>query len=239
MTSRHGKPCSEWTIHESSFSPWPVSAATRTGSTTIAPAGLSSGVAGRNCRKKSTATSPPDTNNVGKPKDAAPTSWPWRYSGGTWSKYSPTDLTCNGRYASVTVSGFEGYAVAVPEPATVALLAAGLASALAYGLRLRKRCALLGVSLRRGRNQVVNPEPPRPGKVGEFSRSLLTCRASEGAETLQGPSLRRHLAACSRFARAEHPTRLLRCRGKGASGSVSVPRKRSFFRTLRIWTGCR
>ncbi|MCX7429143.1 MAG: PEP-CTERM sorting domain-containing protein [Planctomycetia bacterium] len=65
----------------------------------------------------------------------------WRYSRGTWSKCSPADLTCNGGCASFTVTGFEGYAVAVPEPATLALLAAGFANALAYGLRLRKKIA--------------------------------------------------------------------------------------------------
>lgn len=35
----------------------------------------------------------------------------WHYVGGSWTEYASTDLTCNGTYASFTVTGFGGYAV--------------------------------------------------------------------------------------------------------------------------------
>jgi hypothetical protein len=35
----------------------------------------------------------------------------WHYSGSSWTEYASTDLTCNGTYASFTVTGFSGYAV--------------------------------------------------------------------------------------------------------------------------------
>ena len=35
----------------------------------------------------------------------------WHYSGSSWTEYASADLTCNGTYASFTVTGFSGYAV--------------------------------------------------------------------------------------------------------------------------------
>jgi hypothetical protein len=50
----------------------------------------------------------------------------WHLDDGEWTEYMPDDLTYDGQYASFTVTGFSGYGVtAVPEPATLALLAIG------------------------------------------------------------------------------------------------------------------
>jgi hypothetical protein len=50
-----------------------------------------------------------------------------------------TDLTCNGTYASFTVTGFSGYALTtVPEPGTLALLLTGLFASLACARRKRR-----------------------------------------------------------------------------------------------------
>jgi T5SS/PEP-CTERM-associated repeat protein len=46
----------------------------------------------------------------------------WHYDGSAWSPFDAIDLTCNGPYASFTVTGFSGYAVTTPEPGTLALL---------------------------------------------------------------------------------------------------------------------
>lgn len=51
----------------------------------------------------------------------------WHYDGTKWTPYDAIDLTYDGQYASFTVTGFSGYAVAVPEPASVWLLLIGLA----------------------------------------------------------------------------------------------------------------
>ena len=60
----------------------------------------------------------------------------WHYNGAAWSQYDATDLTCNGDYASFTVTGFSGYALsAVPEPGTLILLASGLMSTFVYARR--------------------------------------------------------------------------------------------------------
>ncbi|MGD0516890.1 MAG: PEP-CTERM sorting domain-containing protein [Thermoguttaceae bacterium] len=57
----------------------------------------------------------------------------WHYDGAAWSQYDTTDLTCNGGYASFTVTGFSGYALtAVPEPGTLILLASGFLIMLVY-----------------------------------------------------------------------------------------------------------
>jgi hypothetical protein len=57
----------------------------------------------------------------------------WQYDGTAWSQFDATDLTCNGGYASFTVTGFSDYALStVPEPGTLILLASGLISTFVY-----------------------------------------------------------------------------------------------------------
>ena len=63
----------------------------------------------------------------------------WHYDGSSWTPYDATDLTCNGGWASFTVTGFSGYAVTTPEPSTIALLLAGAACLLALAWRRRRR----------------------------------------------------------------------------------------------------
>lgn len=66
----------------------------------------------------------------------------WRCNGSQWSKILMSDLTCNGGYASFTVTSFSGYAVtglAVPEPSTLILLDISAISMLAYVWRRRMR----------------------------------------------------------------------------------------------------
>ncbi len=60
----------------------------------------------------------------------------WRLSGGKWSSFTASDLTSIDGYASFTVTGLSGYAVAatVPEPTELVLLMAG-----ACGIMLRWR----------------------------------------------------------------------------------------------------
>lgn len=54
----------------------------------------------------------------------------WHYDGSEWAPYDALDLTYDGTYASFTVTGFSGYAVAVPEPAMMALLSVVLLAGL-------------------------------------------------------------------------------------------------------------
>ena len=64
----------------------------------------------------------------------------WHYDGSNWSQYAATDLTCNGSYASFTVTGFSGYAVSgimVPEPGELALLLTAGLALLAWARRKR------------------------------------------------------------------------------------------------------
>ena len=61
----------------------------------------------------------------------------WHYDGTNWTPYDATDLTCNGGWASFTVTGFSGYAVTVPEPSALALLLAAGLGLLIYARRRR------------------------------------------------------------------------------------------------------
>jgi T5SS/PEP-CTERM-associated repeat protein len=62
----------------------------------------------------------------------------WHYDGGEWSQYAPTDLTYDGTFASFTATSFSGYAfAAVPEPGTLAMLAAVFAGILVWTRRKR------------------------------------------------------------------------------------------------------
>jgi T5SS/PEP-CTERM-associated repeat protein len=63
----------------------------------------------------------------------------WHYDGSSWTKFSPFDLTYDGKYASFTASSFSGYAMAVPEPGTLMLLAAGFVGLVACSWRRRGR----------------------------------------------------------------------------------------------------
>ena len=47
----------------------------------------------------------------------------WHYDGCNWAAFSAPDLTYDGVYASFTATDFSGYAVTVPEPNTLFLLA--------------------------------------------------------------------------------------------------------------------
>lgn len=63
----------------------------------------------------------------------------WREDaqGGTWSAYDPESYSYADGWVNFTVEGFSGYAVAVPEPSTVALVL-GLASLLTMSMRCKK-----------------------------------------------------------------------------------------------------
>ena len=63
----------------------------------------------------------------------------WGYNGTSWVAYVPTDLTYDGTYASFTATGLSGFA-AVPEPGTLALVAAGFVGLLVYARRIGIRC---------------------------------------------------------------------------------------------------
>jgi hypothetical protein len=60
------------------------------------------------------------------------------YDGSAWSEYPTIDLTYDGNYASFTATGLSGYAMVVPEPGTLVLLATGVLGLLIYARRKRK-----------------------------------------------------------------------------------------------------
>ena len=63
----------------------------------------------------------------------------WHFDGLDWTEFDAMDLTCNGAYASFTVTGFSGYAVsAVPEPGMLALLIAAALGLLAWVRKKRQ-----------------------------------------------------------------------------------------------------
>jgi large repetitive protein len=62
----------------------------------------------------------------------------WHHDANGWTSYAASDLTYDGTYASFTATGFSGYAVTVPEPSSLTLLATGLFGLLAYVWRKRK-----------------------------------------------------------------------------------------------------
>jgi len=63
----------------------------------------------------------------------------WHYDGSQWAEFDAADLTCNGNYASFTVTGFSGYAVsAVPEPGTLVMLLGGVVAVALIGRRRRR-----------------------------------------------------------------------------------------------------
>jgi T5SS/PEP-CTERM-associated repeat protein len=65
----------------------------------------------------------------------------WICNDGTWSAYTPMDLTYDGSYASFTATSLPGFAVScpsVPEPHTLALVAMGVVSLLGYAWRRRR-----------------------------------------------------------------------------------------------------
>jgi T5SS/PEP-CTERM-associated repeat protein len=67
----------------------------------------------------------------------------WHYDGHTWTTFFALDLTCDGAYASFTITGLGAYAVTVPEPSTLALGGFGLLALLACSWQ-RRKCELIG-----------------------------------------------------------------------------------------------
>ena len=102
----------------------------------------------------------------------------WHYDGSAWTQYSALDLTYDGNYASFTASGLSGYAmVAVPEPATLALLLAG-AIGLLGGARVQLLAcpAVLPAAGRRGFTRAERPShvpPSTAGQAGSGTRASL------------------------------------------------------------------
>jgi T5SS/PEP-CTERM-associated repeat protein len=67
----------------------------------------------------------------------------WQYSTGSWSPYDAPDLTYDGTYASFTTAALGVYAVSVPEPSALALVAVAMLGSVAFALRpaLGRGCA--------------------------------------------------------------------------------------------------
>jgi hypothetical protein len=50
----------------------------------------------------------------------------WSYNGTSWTKFAASDQNFDGKYVNFTATSLGGYAVTVPEPGAVVLLAFGL-----------------------------------------------------------------------------------------------------------------
>jgi hypothetical protein len=59
---------------------------------------------------------------VGQERSTSPLEL-WRFDGTAWSSFTADDFTCNDGYASFTSTGLSTYAVVVPEPSALLLLA--------------------------------------------------------------------------------------------------------------------
>ena len=63
----------------------------------------------------------------------------WHHDTGGWTEYLPNDLNYDGAYASFTVTGFSGYAMTVPEPGSLSLLAVVCLADRPQGLETQRR----------------------------------------------------------------------------------------------------
>jgi hypothetical protein len=59
----------------------------------------------------------------------------WHYDESNWAKFLATDLTYDGLYASFTANSFSDYAITVPEPSMLVLMAIAFLGHLAFAWR--------------------------------------------------------------------------------------------------------